>query len=57
MTTIAMTNLGPVSGTNSALVEAAAAVVSALLPTQCEERLDDLVAAVRVPWARVSVSG
>ena len=56
MTTIAMTNLGPVSGTNSALVEAAAAVVSAL-PTQRAARFEDLVAAVRVPWARVSVSG
>jgi hypothetical protein len=56
MTTIAMTNQGPVTGTNSALVEAAAAVVVSL-PAPRSDRFDDLVAAVRAPWARVSVSG
>jgi hypothetical protein len=55
MTTIAVTDLGTVTGSNPELVAAAVAAMM-VAPAPRGNRMDDLVAAVRVPWARVAVS-
>ena len=58
MSTIAITPQGRVTGSCDALVEAAAAVLRAI-PTPStprdlsDDRMEALVAAVRIPWARI----